>query len=161
MRFLFTGLMLKILILLALIGTLYYFHIWPFRQNVASVEFQENKYCEQEDPEKTAICNCIVQPLRADIDRRFNKAEQDSMLTDRLKGAYVLEKSLQVIKPSAQACLKEKGFPEGWAHFTDNLASLDNKYLKMAAEKLRSGADYLKEQWKSRTGEKKEIDEKY
>ena len=161
LRFLFSGCMLKIIILLVIVGALYWFGIWPFNKNVVSMSYLENKYCDNQNAQKRVVCDCIVLRLKSDLASRFTIAELDSMQEDKLKTAYIFEKSLQKIEPEAKACLQEAGHPGAWDDFRADLASQDNEYLKKAGSAIKSGADYLKEKWNARTEEKKDIDKRY
>ncbi len=160
-RFLLTGWMLRILIVAAVIYGLYFYQIWPFNKNVANMEYLQNKYCQNTEPQAQAICNCVLQKVQKDWDNRFTKEERDALANDRLKGAYALQRSMQIIKVDAQDCLKKRGQEPAWRQFTTDLATLDNKLLGKIGGLVNSGVDMLKEEWESRKEEKAEIDSKY
>ena len=160
-KFLFTGWILRILIVLALIYGLYFFHVWPFNQNVSNISFLEEKYCNAGDEESQAICDCILSRASADLNKRFTEDELLEINEDRLKSAYSLQKSLLVVKESAEKCLEDKNQKEAWAQFTRDLATLDNNFLGQVGDLINQGVDQLKEEWDSRKTEKLEIDAKY
>lgn len=164
LRFLFGGFMFKILLVVALIFALYYFNIWPFNKNVADLDFLEEKYCSPSaasDPENAAICDCIVKKAAADIKKRFSASEIEEIRKDKLKMAYVLQKSMEKLKPRSEICLEDKKQPGAMKKFTTDLASLDNELLGKAGSLISSGVDLLKEKWKNRESEKEAIDQKY
>lgn len=160
-KFLFTGWILRILIVLTLIYGLYFFHVWPFNQNVSSVHFLEDKYCSAEDAQSQAICDCILSRVSEDLSKRFTKEELIEINEDRLKSAYSLQKSLFAVRESAEKCLEDKRQKDAWGQFTRDLATLDNNFLGQVGDLINQGVDQLKEEWDSRKTEKLEIDAKY
>ena len=160
-KFLFTGWMLRILVVLALVYGLYFYKVWPFDKNVSNLDFLEEKYCNSENEESQAICECILVKVKADLETRFTKEELKDLKSDRLKSAYSLQKSLESVKASAQNCLEEKGEENAWRRFTTDLATLDNKFLGKIGDLVNKGVDKLKAEWDSRKKEKLEIDSKY
>lgn len=164
LRFLFSGLMFKLLLVAGIIFGLYYFNIWPFNKNVADLDFLKEKYCSESalaNPENAAICDCIVKKAEADIKKRFTEKQLDSIKKDKLKMAYVLQKSMEKLKTRSQICLEDRQQPQAMKKFTTDLATLDNEVLGKVGGLLNSGVDLLKEKWKNRESEKEAIDEKY
>lgn len=146
----------------AVIYGLYYFKVWPFKNNVAGFEYLRGKYCEQQDaPRKTAICDCIVRAAELDMKTRFKEAEYAAVQADRASSAYALQKSLTSIKPDAMRCLKQQGQDSAWDFFVTDLATLDNELLKKAKGILSSGADKIETLWQDKKAEKAAIDKKY
>lgn len=144
------------------IYALYYFKIWPFKQNVAGTAYLRDKYCDKKDaPRETAICDCIVRPAELDMQNRFGKQGMEEIQEDRAKSAYALQKSLAVIKPEAMRCLQQQGQEQAWDQFVSDLATLDNPLLKKAKSILSSGAEKVEDLWKEKKAEKAEIDKKY
>lgn len=163
-RFLFGGFMLKILLVVAIIFGLYYFNIWPFNKNVADLDYLKEKYCSEQarkDPESAAICDCIVKKAEADIKKRFTADEMEAAKNDKLKMAYILQKSIEKQKERSKICLEDANQPQAMRKFTTDLASLDNEVLGKIGSLINSGVDVLKEKWKNREGEKNDIDAKY
>jgi hypothetical protein len=160
-RFLFTGWMLRILIILAVVYGLYFYQIWPFNKNVANMEYLEEKYCQSDDLQDQAICDCVLKRVKKDMNNRFTNSELEEIKGDRMKSAYALQKSLEEVKESAKYCLEEKGQTEAWRKFTTELATLDNKLLGTVGNLVNKGADLLNDEWESRKQEKSLIDAKY
>ena len=84
----------KLLLVLLLIGagifSLYYFKIGPFNKNIVHISELEKEYClDANDP----TCECIIKPLKEDIEKRFNAQEIEEMKEDRVQCAYVFQKS--------------------------------------------------------------------
>jgi hypothetical protein len=146
----------------ACIFALYYFKVWPFKQNVAGIEYLTDKYCGKKDaPRETAICDCIVRSAEMDMKTRFNEKEYAEIQKDRARSAYALQKSIHAIRPDIDRCLHEQGQEAAWDQFVNDLSTLDEPLLKKAKIALDSGAVKLKEMWKDHASEKAKIDEKY
>lgn len=144
------------------IYALYYFKVWPFKENVAGTEYLKSKYCDKKDaPRETAICDCIIRAAELDMQNRFGAEGLKEIQEDRAKSAYALQKSLAVIKPEALRCLKQQGQDAAWDQFVSDLATLDNPLLKKAKEILSTGAEKLEDAWKEKKTEKASIDSKY
>lgn len=162
----FCGMIRKIfwnlVLLIGIIAGLYYFKIWPFKENVAGTEYLKNKYCNKQDaPRETAICDCIVRAAELDMEVRFGKENMAKIQADRAKSAYALQKSLKAIKAEAQRCLQQQGQEKAWDEFVADLSALDNPILKKAKGILSTGADKIETLWGEGKESKKEIDEKY
>lgn len=143
---------------------MYYFNIGPFKKNVTDLEFLKEKYCSaaaQSAPQNVAICECIVKKAEKDMKSRFSSEELESMKTDKLKSAYVLQKSLEKMKTRSEICLEDQNQKDAMKKFTTDLASLDNEWLGKVAGWVNHGVDALKEKWNERKAEKTAIDDKY
>lgn len=162
LKFLFSGWIFKLLIVVAGIYSLYYFKIWPFQQDVADIQYLKKKYCgESNSKQDKQICNCIITKLENDLKKRFSASDLDEFKKDRLRNAYVLQKSMEKIKTRSKVCLEENNEPEAWGTFVRDLATLDNDFLGKIGDWVNSGADVLKEKWNERQEERKLIDEKF
>ena len=152
----------NLVLVAACIFALYYFKVWPFKQNVAGIEYLTDKYCGKKDaPRETAICDCIVRGAEMDMKTRFNEKEYAEIQKDRARSAYALQKSIHAIRPDIDRCLHEQGQEAAWDQFVNDLSTLDEPLLKKAKIALDSGAVKLKEMWKDHAAEKAKIDEKY
>jgi hypothetical protein len=109
-------------LILAGIYALYYFKIWPFKENVAGIEYLTEKYCGKKDaPRETAICDCIVRSAEMDIKNRFSEKEYAEIQENRARSAYALHKSLNAIRPDMERCLREQGQEGTWDQNVDHL----------------------------------------
>ena len=152
----------NLVLVLGVIACLYYFKIWPFKENVAGTEYLKNKYCNKQDaPKETAICDCIVRAAEFDMETRFGKKDMEEIQADRAKSAYALQKSLKAIKQDAKRCLQQQGQETAWDDFVSDLTTLDNPILKKAKGVLTTGAEKIEGLWGEGKERKKEIDEKY
>jgi len=152
----------NLVLLAAGIFALYYFKIWPFKVNVAGIEYLTDKYCGKKDaPRESAICDCIVRSAEMDMKNRFNEKEYAEIQEDRARSAYALQKSIHAIRPDVDRCLREQGQEAAWDQFMNDLSTLDEPLLKKAKGALDSGAVKLKELWKDHAAEKVGIDERY
>jgi hypothetical protein len=152
----------NLVLIIGIIAGLYYFKIWPFKENVAGTEYLKNKYCNKQDaPKETAICDCIVRAAELDMQTRFSKSEMVDIQGDRAKSAYALQKSLKAIKSDAQRCLEQQGQETAWNDFVSDLSTLDNPILKKAKSFLSDGAEKVENIWNDSKDGKKQIDSKY
>lgn len=152
----------NLVLIAGIIYGLYYFKIWPFKDNVAGFEYLKGKYCDKRDaPRETAICDCIVRAAELDMKNRFGESEFEKVQDDRAKSAYALQKSLKAIKPEAMRCLQQQGQDSAWDIFVTNIAALDNDLLKKAKEVLSSGAEKVENLWQEKKADKEAIDKKY
>lgn len=154
----FFKLILGILIVGAGVFALYYFKIGPFNKNVAHIEQLEEKYCSvPEDP----TCDCIVKPLKADILKRFNASEIEEMKEDRIKCAYVFQKSLNEISSSSKACLDAKDKNELWGKFIKQTLQLDNALTSKIEELIKEGKTSIDERIEKTKTNKQDLDNRY
>ncbi len=141
------------------LGFMYYKSIGPFKQNVADMSNLHEKYCETEVDED--ICSCIIEKAEADMRNRFSKAELDSIATQRVRGAYILKKSLAATKEEAMICLAENGATEKYKTFIQDFIPIENEYLNVVGDKAKELSDKLKDEFQSFKETKKDIDNKY
>jgi hypothetical protein len=152
----------NLVLLAAGVFALYYFKIWPFKENVAGIAYLTDKYCGKKDaPRESAICDCIVRSAEMDMKNRFNEKEFAEIQENRARSAYALQKSIHAIKPDIERCLREQGQEAAWDQFINDLSTLDEPLLKKAKSALDSGAVKLKDLWKDHAAEKAGIDERY
>lgn len=141
------------------LGFMYYKSIGPFKQNVADMSNLREKYCESEPDED--ICSCIIEKAEEDMRKRFSKAELESITTQRVRGAYILKKSLAATKEEAMICLAEKGETEKYKTFIQDFIPIENEYLNVVGDKAKELSEKLKEEYQSFRESKKDIDNKY
>ena len=148
-----------LLIVGVVLGFMYYKGYGPFNNNVTDLSFLENKYCENDgDPD---ICECILKPARQDMANRFSKNELDSLAVQKIRAAYVLQKSLSATKEEALVCLASKGATDKYKVFLQDFVPIDNKYLDKIGDKARSLTDQLKGELNQLKEDKEGIDDKY
>lgn len=102
----------------------------------------EEKYCEEKMD--TVKCNCIIQPLKEDIESKYTAEELDEIKNDRSESLEILMNSIRENQESIKECLQENKSGNAWNEFLDDLKSswLNRK---------------LKELWNKREKEFKEI----
>ncbi|MGB1037788.1 MAG: hypothetical protein ACPGYY_04010 [Bacteroidia bacterium] len=142
-----------------ILGFLYYKGIGPFEQNVADMNHLMQKYCGDDGDED--ICECILKPAQEDINSRFTRSELDSLTNQKIKGAYVLQKSLKATKEKALVCLASKDATSKYKVFLQDFVPIENKYLDLIGDKARDLSDKVKEEISSLKEDKKDIDDKY
>ncbi len=128
-----------ILLILALIYVAYHFGIGPFKQNPISIETWEAKYCE--NPEEQVKCNCIVYPIKNDLESRFTPEELDEIAQDRAEMAYVIKKSFEEVKDQIGICLAKEDAEEELSEFMKDMIPVDNDAL----DKLSDLKDEIQE----------------
>ncbi len=75
----------------------------------------EQKYCvEQNAPEK---CDCIIKPLKADIESKYSDKEIEELAKSKVKSIRIITKSLSANKENIKNCLQERDKGEEWNHF--------------------------------------------
>ena len=139
------------------VGAMYYKSWGPFETNVADIATLEDKYCNL-DPD---ICDCIVQPAKADMATRFSKVELDSLGEMRIKSAYILKKSLASTKEQAIVCLGLKGATDKYAVFLKDFVPVENQYIDIATDKIKVLSGKLRSEVETFRENKDEIDGRY
>lgn len=142
-----------------ILGYMYKNSMGPFKQNVADISTLQEKYCGPDGDQD--ICDCILAPAKKDIENRFTVAERDSLEVQKIKAAYVLQKSLSATKESAIGCLALKGATDKYKVFLQDFVPIENKYLDMLGDKARDLGDKLKEEVTTFKNNKEDIDSKY
>ena len=143
----------------AILFFMYKYSMGPFQNNLADMSALQEKYCGPEGDQD--ICECILTPLKKDIEGRFSAAERDSLQQQKIKAAYVLQKSLRATKETALACLALKGMTDKYSVFIKDLVPIENKYLDVVGDKARDLGDKLKEEVSNFKNNKDDIDDKY
>lgn len=146
-----------IIVAALVLGVMYYKSWGPFETNVADIATLEDKYCNK-DPD---ICDCIVQPAKADMAIRFSEAELDSLGEMRIKSAYILKKSLASTKEQAIICLGLKGATDKYAVFLKDFVPIENQYIDMATDKIKVLSGKLKSEVETFRENKDKIDSRY
>ena len=141
------------------VGFMYYKGLGPFEKNVADLAYLEDKYCGSDGD--ADICDCIIAPAKSDIAIRFSREERDSLTHQKLRAAYVLQKSLRATKESALACLTLKGEGGKYKEFLQDFVPIENKYLNMAGDKIKDLGNKLRDEVTSLKENKDKIDDKY
>lgn len=155
----FSKLIGVILISVVIVGYMYKNSIGPFQKNIADISQLQEKYCQSEGDKD--ICDCILKPALLDIQNRFTEREIDSLKVEKIKAAYILQKSLRATKEQALVCLSSKGSTEKYNVFLQDLIPVENSYLDIVGEKVRDLGDKLKEEVTSYQESKEDIDSKY
>jgi hypothetical protein len=148
------------LVFLFAAGLLYYKGIGPFEKNHADPDRMREKYCEKEN-EHPHICSCIYQQLEKDIQARFNEDERKKLLDDRFEWAYVINRSLSVIKPKALECLKKDKAENEWRVFINDLLLIDNELYKEAGNLVNEQKERLFSSKEGKLERKEKIDKRY
>jgi hypothetical protein len=131
----------------------------PFKQNYLDLAALEDKYCfEQLDEDK---CECIVKVLRDDLKGRFSEAELEEMREQRIKGAYVLKKSLDMQKDVIGFCLKKRGAPSKLKDFQTELLPFKKKHLQWMDAIFSFVVEETENRWKEIKEDKETLDERY
>ena len=148
-----------LLLILAIIYLAYHFGIGPFAQNPISIDTWEAKYCN--DPMEEVKCNCIVYPIKNDLESRFTKDELDEIAQDRAELAYVIKKSFSEVKPQIIECLAKEDAEDELSNFMKDMIPVDNDILdelndikEEIGETIENGMDQLQER-------KDRLDRKY
>ena len=148
-----------VLISAVIVGYMYTSSIGPFEKNVADISQLEKKYCQSDGDED--ICDCILKPALQDMTNRFTTAEIDSLAVQKIKAAYILQKSLQATKEGALLCLAAKGTTEKYKVFLQDLIPIENNYLDSLGKKARDLGDKIKAEVNLFQDNKEDIDSKY
>jgi hypothetical protein len=155
----FSKLIGVIIISAVIVGYMYKSSIGPFKKNVADISQLEKKYCQSDGDED--ICDCILKPALQDMTDRFTIAEIDSLAVQKIKAAYILQKSLQATKEDALLCLATKGATEKYKVFLQDLIPIENNYLDSLGKKARDLGDKIKAEVNLFQDNKENIDSKY
>ena len=141
------------------LGFMYYKGLGPFKENVADLKTLNAKYCGPNGDED--ICDCILKYASEDMHKRFISKELDSLENQKIRSAYVLQKSLSATKEQALICLASKDATDKYKVFLQDFVPIDNKYFEMIGETARDLGEKLKDEVNSLQENKNDIDEKY
>ncbi len=158
-----TKFLMKLIGWVLLIGigvyALYHFGIGPFKQNPISIATWEAKYCGESNDKVT--CNCIVMPIKKDLQSRFSSSELSEIEEDRAQLLYVIQRSFSAVKPEIQQCLGEANAEDALDNFRNNMIPIDNSIL----EEIEQLAEGIKEdavnQLDGLKSKKESLDNKY
>ena len=81
----------------------------------------EQKYCV--DKMDSVKCNCIVLPLKADIESKYKAEELEKINEDRVAALKVFYQSIEENRESIKACLDENNSGGAWKEFIDDIKS--------------------------------------
>lgn len=157
--FIFKLLGMLALIIAALL-TLYQMEIWPFEKNLATIKILELRYCNGAAADEIK-CNCIVKPLKKDINARFNREELEELSKNRIKTAYILKKSLDAKENDIKTCLTDKNSEHLLAEFKRELIAQESDILKQFGGWFEKGKDFVAESISELKDNKEDIDNKY
>ncbi len=152
-----TKILISLIVAALVVGVMYYKSWGPFETNMADIATLEYKYCN-DDPD---ICDCIVQPAKEDMAKRFSAIELDSLGEMRVKSAYILKRSLSATKEQATICLGLKGATDKYALFLKDFVPVENQYIDMATDKIKVLSGKLKSEVENFRNNKDEIDGRY
>lgn len=137
---------------------LYHFRIGPFAQNNVTLAYLQSKYCIEKN---SVECQCIVQPIEADMKGRFSSDELQNLENDQLKASYVLHKSLKVLESDIKNCLNEKGDPKMLKEFKAEAYNIDNPFFRKTADILEDFKEKSKEKLNNFLRQKEDVDQRY
>ncbi len=138
---------------------MYHFGLGPFKQNPISIATWEEKYCGE--PNDKVTCDCIVMPIKKDLQSRFSSSELSEIEEDRAQLLYVVQRSFSVAKPEIQRCLGEANAEEALENFRNDMIPIDNSILEeieQLAEGIKEDAQHQLDGLKSK---KEALDNKY
>ena len=148
-----------ILLVVAVILFLYHQGLGPFKQNHISIQDLEFKYCEvEQDIDK---CDCIIKPIKTDIQSRFSKSEIEELERNRLKGAYILNKSLQAQKEEIAICLRKRDALDALEEFQQDLIPIDNEIIRKITGVFNTLQQKAQENWDNLKEDKDQIAKRY
>ncbi|MCF8381791.1 MAG: hypothetical protein K9H49_19620 [Bacteroidales bacterium] len=81
----------------------------------------EEKYCH--DEEDLVKCNCIILPLKADIESKYTPEELETLNKDRMEALKIFYKSIEENSQSIKACLEENNSGSAWKEFMEDIKS--------------------------------------
>lgn len=81
----------------------------------------EEKYCN--DEEDLVKCNCIILPLKADIESKYSVEELRIINKNRVEALKIFYQSIEENSQSIKACLDENNSGSAWKEFKEDLKS--------------------------------------
>lgn len=108
------------------------------KENFILYELQK-KYCiEKQD---TIKCECIIEPLIADIESKYSENEIEELKENRLKSVQIIIQSIEDNRKQIKNCLEEKDSDHGWEDFIQDLKSLKlEKKVKGIIDKFKDNS---------------------
>lgn len=147
------------ILLSSVLAFLYYNDLGPFKENVADINTLNEKYCGTNGDED--ICNCILKYAVEDMHSRFTTQELDSLKTQKIRAAYVLQKSLFATKEQSILCLESRDAKGKYREFLNDFVPIDNAYLEKIGETAKNLGEKIWDEVESLQENKKDIDGKY
>jgi len=81
----------------------------------------EEKYCAE--PMDTIKCECIIQPLKTDIEAKYSPEELYELRSNRKKSLDIIMDSYRENQKIINNCLKESNAGFSWKEFLDEIKS--------------------------------------
>ena len=147
-------------LVVAILLTLYQLEIWPYEKNLATIKILELRYCKGVDKDEIK-CNCIVKPLKKDINERFSREELEELSKNRIKTAYILKKSLDAKENEIKSCLASNDAEDLLPEFKRELIAQESDMLKKFGDWLEKGKESFSESINDLKDKKEDIDSKY
>lgn len=82
----------------------------------------EAKYCKEANSVK---CDCIIQPIKKDIESRYSSSQIAEIQKDKLKSFKILYESVNRKKTEIQRCLGDKKSSNVWGDFMKEIIGFD------------------------------------
>ncbi len=101
----------------------------------------EEKYCVEKMD--TVKCNCIILPLKEDIEAQYSQEELARLRGNRKESLEILMNSIRDNKEEIKHCLEENNSGKAWQEFIDELK--DSWINRKFRELLDNGEEELKE----------------
>lgn len=147
------------IVLLGGVYALYHFGIGPFAKNPVNVVDLQTKYCVEEVDED--VCDCIITPIRNDMNTRFSKEELSELDNKRGEALYVFQKSFSAVKPEVTACLAKREAESKLDEFLKDLLPVNRGVIdgvESFTQWAKESAEETIDEW---TSSKESIDKKY
>lgn len=148
-----------LLLVLGVVVFTYYKGIGPFKKNYLSIEELDMKYCGPDGDQIT--CSCIIEPLKEDMRSRFSDTEQTELQANRLKGAYVLGKSLNAQDEQIRKCLQQRSAENKLREFKLHLYTFDNPAAEVVGRLFNAIMKSADTAWDEMKGDKEAVDTRY
>ena len=147
------------LVIVAILGVMYYFSWGPFEHHHIKVLDLNAAYCDEEGDED--ICQCIIVPIMTDLEQRFDYNEMLELSKNEPKAFYAFMRSMEVTKPQSMDCLERRSAEEKYDEFLLELVPVKDETLKDLTEKASRWKDKLKKEYETLKEDKEEIDDRY
>ena len=148
-----------VIVLLGGVYVLYHFGIGPFAKNPVNVIDLQTKYCVEEVDED--ICDCVITPIRNDMNNRFSKEELTELEDKRGEALYVFQKSFSKVKPEVVACLAKRDAESKLDEFIKDLLPVNRGVIEGVESFTQWAKESAEETIDDWTSSKELIDKKY
>ena len=101
----------------------------------------EQKYCYEKMD--TVKCDCIILPLKEDIESKYSAEELDMATQNRQEAIDILMTSIRENQDQIRACLKENNAGHAWKEFIEDLK--DSWVSRKFRELWEKGEEEVKE----------------